>query len=306
MSNKSRFPKWSTPIRQAYLLELWAKFNNQCLLGHNSCNIAGHYAYTANRATTTSEAYKVACVDKNGDKIVDATGKQYLVTFYRPVKSYYQETITIRLYDFLADTVVDSWKQDDRVARSEADRIESIALHSLGEVGKPIRGRFSNIARDIFHTNAPLYYLKAISFDVLRLTPFAKIKIAGSYAHLFISLGHSLDSVSKNKKRKAMRYGKPLPALTQSKVDTIIAIADGCEDVTDVTNKIASTFSDEVEGVVFSSIHKAKGLEAKNIFLLKPDLLPHPMAKQPWELQQERNLQYVAYTRTLEKLSIVL
>ncbi|NGX48139.1 MAG: ATP-dependent DNA helicase PcrA [Chlamydiae bacterium] len=95
-------------------------------------------------------------------------------------------------------------------------------------------------------------------------------------------------------------------ALLDDKVDTIIAIADGCEDVTDVTNKIASTFSDEVEGVVFSSIHKAKGLEAKNIFLLKPDLLPHPMAKQPWELQQERNLQYVAYTRTLEKLSIVL
>jgi len=92
----------------------------------------------------------------------------------------------------------------------------------------------------------------------------------------------------------------------EDKVDTIVAISDGCENVTQVTNKIETTFRDEVEGVIFSSIHKAKGLEAKNIYLLHPELLPHPMAKQPWEWQQERNLEYVAYTRTLKKLSIVV
>ncbi|MBU0791735.1 MAG: AAA family ATPase [Gammaproteobacteria bacterium] len=95
-------------------------------------------------------------------------------------------------------------------------------------------------------------------------------------------------------------------AVLEDKIDTIVAISDGCQNVDEVQNKINTTFSDEVEGVIFSSIHKAKGLEAKNIYLLRPDLLPHPMAKQAWEAQQEKNLKYVAYTRTLEKLTIVL
>ena len=102
----------------------------------------------------------------------------------------------------------------------------------------------------------------------------------------------------------ADKFGQAM--VLEDKVDTVIAISDGCREVIDITNKIQTTFSDKVEGVIFSSIHKAKGLEAKNIYLLRPDLLPHPMARQPWEMQQEKNLQYVSYTRTLEKLSIVL
>ena len=94
--------------------------------------------------------------------------------------------------------------------------------------------------------------------------------------------------------------------MLEDKIDTIVAISDGCQNVQEVTNKISTTFSDDVEGVIFSSIHKAKGLEAKNIYLLRPELLPHPMAKQPWEWQQEKNLSYVAMTRTLEKFSYVV
>lgn len=49
-----------------------------------------------------------------------------------------------------------------------------------------------------------------------------------------------------------------------------------------------------------SSIHRAKGLEFNNVFLIKPNLLPHPyIAKtNAFQIQQETNLAYVALTRS--------
>jgi len=69
---------------------------------------------------------------------------------------------------------------------------------------------------------------------------------------------------------------------------------------------ISSLFSEEQKGITLSTIHKAKGLEADNVFLLRPDLLPHPMSKRAWERDQESNLEYVAITRARENLSYVV
>ena len=38
------------------------------------------------------------------------------------------------------------------------------------------------------------------------------------------------------------------------------------------------------------------------MFLLHPDLMPHPRASTDEELEQERNLKYVALTRAKEEL----
>jgi superfamily I DNA/RNA helicase len=59
------------------------------------------------------------------------------------------------------------------------------------------------------------------------------------------------------------------------------------------------------EGTLLSSIHRAKGLEAKRVFILRSDLLPHPMAKSEWAKGQEKNLSYVAKTRAIETLVYV-
>ena len=58
-------------------------------------------------------------------------------------------------------------------------------------------------------------------------------------------------------------------------------------------------------GVKISTIHKSKGLEAKNIFLLDRDLMPSPLAKKPWQKQQEYNLLYVAITRAQKNLTYI-
>lgn len=80
---------------------------------------------------------------------------------------------------------------------------------------------------------------------------------------------------------------------------------DFFKSVGDLVNKLSMLFSNKVKGVVFSSVHKAKGLEAKNIFILRPELMPHPKAEAEWELEQEDNCLYVAVTRTKNRLIFV-
>lgn len=89
------------------------------------------------------------------------------------------------------------------------------------------------------------------------------------------------------------------------KVETVIALTDGVNTVRELEVRVKEIFSDKVEGVVFSSIHRAKGLESERVFILKPELLPHPMAKKEWEQLQERNIEYVALTRVLNTLVYV-
>ena len=58
--------------------------------------------------------------------------------------------------------------------------------------------------------------------------------------------------------------------------------------------------------VKLSTIHKAKGLEAKRVFILEFDKLPMVKnGQKSWEIQQERNLKYVALTRAKEELFLV-
>jgi superfamily I DNA/RNA helicase len=91
----------------------------------------------------------------------------------------------------------------------------------------------------------------------------------------------------------------------EDKVDTILALTDGIDTIVELEDRIETIFSDDVVGVVFSSVHRAKGLEAEKVFLLHPELMPHKMAKKDWEMEQERNIEYVALTRTLSELIYV-
>ena len=54
-----------------------------------------------------------------------------------------------------------------------------------------------------------------------------------------------------------------------------------------------------------STVHQAKGLEGHNVYILEPQLMPHPLAKSMHEKKQERNIEYVALTRTMNGLVYV-
>lgn len=90
------------------------------------------------------------------------------------------------------------------------------------------------------------------------------------------------------------------------KIDVIVALAEGIEDPNIVIDKIKKIFSNQQKsGICLSTIHKAKGLEADRVFVLHPELMPSRYAKLEWELKQEDNLKYVAYTRAKTHLGFI-
>ena len=74
----------------------------------------------------------------------------------------------------------------------------------------------------------------------------------------------------------------------------------------ELVEKINSIFSGNKEDAIqLSTVHKAKGLEADNVFILCPSLMPSKIAKKDWEWETEKNLIYVAYTRAKKSLNFL-
>ncbi len=69
---------------------------------------------------------------------------------------------------------------------------------------------------------------------------------------------------------------------------------------------ITDFFSDEDERqcILFSTIHKAKGLEFNVVYAL-PEKVPHPLAKNAWQYEQELNAEYVLLTRAKQALYFI-
>lgn len=97
---------------------------------------------------------------------------------------------------------------------------------------------------------------------------------------------------------------------TLDRAACIEAIARECGSPPEVPGVIDRLFSDDdsTRMVTFSSVHRAKGSEARNVLLLdvpysvKRDKMRPP---RPWELHQRRNLRYVAYTRSLSSMNLI-
>jgi superfamily I DNA/RNA helicase len=116
--------------------------------------------------------------------------------------------------------------------------------------------------------------------------------------------------IQQQRKENAKRHPSEARLIAlQDRVDCIYCFAEDAKTVEEVTHKIEAVFTDDKNnrGIMLSSIHKAKGLEAQRVFLLEPEgaTVPHPMARTPWQREQELNLRYVAITRAISELVYV-
>lgn len=118
--------------------------------------------------------------------------------------------------------------------------------------------------------------------------------------------------LEKERTRLADKPGKL--ARLEDQVETLLVIIDSLrldDPVYEVRKVIEDLFRD-TEGdhrssITLSTVHKAKGREWDTVYILGPNKwMPHPFAKQVWELEQEQNLIYVATTRARRRLVDVI
>ena len=89
------------------------------------------------------------------------------------------------------------------------------------------------------------------------------------------------------------------------RVEVIQCLMTEVDDVKKLRQLIENIFTDEVKGIVLSTIHKSKGLENDRVFFLAPELIPSKFATMDWQYEQEENLRYVAITRAKKELIYV-
>lgn len=89
-------------------------------------------------------------------------------------------------------------------------------------------------------------------------------------------------------------------AVIEDQRDMLIALVEGCASVDEALNRIDTLFGDSELGVAFptvvcSSVHRAKGLEADRVFILRSTLKNNS--------REESNIYYVAVTRAKNHLT---
>ena len=104
---------------------------------------------------------------------------------------------------------------------------------------------------------------------------------------------------------------------TNSKIDALIVLKELAESFNDTNKKDMSTLAFKLyiekvlntnynrDAVKISSVHKAKGLEAKNVFVLNEGKVCYSPLNSKEQNQQEKNLSYISYTRSKENLYLV-
>ena len=133
-------------------------------------------------------------------------------------------------------------------------------------------------------------------------------KIRSSYKSISISdLLRDIESYREKEGAKLLAANRTMQLESlNDQLDSILAISNNVESIDGIIEKISTIFSDDNgDGIVLSSIHKAKGLESDSVYWYMPDLIPSKHAKTDKEKTQENNLAFVACTRSKNALYLV-
>jgi hypothetical protein len=223
-------PAWVTPARQEFLIKLWIQYGNKCLLGHPACPIREHYIHDYKRHVLVPQVKNVPCIDGSGNPIKDANGNQLFISVYPLIKDVLHDkrirqvetddgfTHLFGLYDLKSETIIKNWIADDKAQKQAEWQAEYKTRHAKGERTYPLHGRFSGISQEIFYNNQPEYYLEGLGISGLTFKPFAKVRVASSLLALHVDLGDLLKPMSKNQRRKAVRY-RQIPVSLENRIN---------------------------------------------------------------------------------------
>ena len=130
------------------------------------------------------------------------------------------------------------------------------------------------------------------------------VKVDKRYGEFNIENLHAWSQNEVERMLTTKKHPESAIATHQDKVEGLMACyeAFGCDSKDKFCQEIDDLFSDGRAGVVLSTIHRAKGLEEKRVFALKPSACPLRYKSQnEWQSVQEMNLKYVMITRAKEE-----
>ena len=134
---------------------------------------------------------------------------------------------------------------------------------------------------------------------VTNLVKLVKDRKASSIEELRIKL----DDYEERSCRSAQEY---MQEVIRDKIDCIKQVLPLCSHPEEVEEELTRLLKprSNVDYVTLTTIHKAKGMERPSIYILFPPIIS-PYAKTPDQIQQEKNLEFVATTRTEKDLYYV-
>lgn len=121
----------------------------------------------------------------------------------------------------------------------------------------------------------------------------------GLFARMRLDIARKADSLVRGgiPKSDAAASGGVVSAM--DRLATIEAIGVGCQSVSRLKARIRTIFAPGTDGVLLSTIHKAKGLEADRVHIIRAR---NPYSVGGVESAEEENLRYVAITRARHRL----
>jgi hypothetical protein len=213
-----------------------------------------------------------------------------------------------------------SFRSAKRIIELAQTLVPSIRYKHDAEDGEVINGSVLELAKAgdyvLARKNKPLVVLL---FDLLRMDKTATIrgndigmKIAETVKKyktipelnegLNTSLNNLRDNLINNFGVIDFR-NDPRYVSLEDNIEIIRFLMGNSKSIERIIEKLSLIFTDKPEGIILSTIHKSKGLESDSVFIIRPDeiRLKTPI---PEAAIQERNLEYIAYTRAKKRLII--
>ena len=206
-------------------------------------------------------------------------------------------------------------------ARKLSNKIESSKDAQEGEVRTGFFNEIEEGDMVIARNNAPLIdcyfqliesgkkakiYGRDIEKGIVQIAERCMHRIHDRFIeNLYSELDKVLDDLVKKgvkQPSKHVRFGN-----MADKVELLEIVANKCNSTSEIVPLIKDMFTENLnEGVKLMTCHKAKGLENDTVFIMDKykgkHLIPSQYATQKWQLEQEKNLQFVAVTRAKNKL----
>lgn len=125
---------------------------------------------------------------------------------------------------------------------------------------------------------------------------------------LLEKLDNQVDKARQKHETNAKEMSANKLQVLEDKVQAVYALTEDINPIsnngtTELLNKLENLFKDRENAITFATCHKSKGLENERVFILLPNKLPLTWKGQlDWQLEQEKNLKYVAITRAKKDL----